>query len=40
MRKVNTHMIKPRDKQPDPERPTFRLPKPEQNFGGWGPKLG
>ena len=34
-------MIKPRTiVQPDAtERPTVRLPKPESNFGGWGPRL-
>ncbi len=34
-------MIRPRTlaNPPESERPTFRIPKPEENFGGWGPKL-
>jgi hypothetical protein len=35
-------MIKPRtidNKQNDPDRPTFRIPRPESDFGGWGPRL-
>ena len=34
-------MIKPRtiEKQENPERPTFRMPKADGDFTGWGPRL-
>jgi hypothetical protein len=34
-------MIKPRTvvKENETERPTFRLPKPDADFAGWGPRL-
>ncbi len=41
-RKELDRMIKPRTivrDDEEPKRPTFGLPKPDSNFGGWGPRL-
>ncbi len=35
-------MIKPKTLDPkdtEANRPTFRIPRPESEFGGWGPRL-
>jgi hypothetical protein len=34
-------MISPRTivKETETQRPTFRIPKPDAGFGGWGPRL-